>query len=76
MIFLVSGLYGIALFALFGEIAVEDVLLAIAVLPAMVVGVLIGRVARKRIDPLRFRTAVLLLLCFGALSSIYGGLVG
>jgi uncharacterized membrane protein YfcA len=76
MIFLVSGLYGIALFAIFGEIAITDLTLATAVLPVMVVGVLIGRVARRRIDPLRFRNAVLLLLSFGALSSIYGGLVG
>ena len=76
MIFLVSGLYGIALFAIFGEIAITDLTLATAVLPVMVVGVLIGRVVRKRIDPLRFRNAVLLLLSFGALSSIYGGLSG
>jgi uncharacterized membrane protein YfcA len=76
MIFLISGLYGILLFALFGEISKHDLLLATAVLPAMVAGVLIGRVVRQRVDPLRFRMAVLVLLCVGGLSSIYGGFSG
>jgi uncharacterized membrane protein YfcA len=76
MIFLISGLYGILLFALFGEISKHDLLLATAVLPAMVVGVLIGRVVRQRVDPLRFKMAVLVLLCVGGLSSIYGGFSG
>jgi uncharacterized membrane protein YfcA len=76
MIFLISGLYGILLFALFGEISQHDLLLATAVLPAMVAGVLIGRVVRQRVDPLRFRMAVLVLLCVGGLSSIYGGFSG
>lgn len=76
MIFLISGLYGILLFALFGEISKHDLLLATAVLPAMVAGVLIGRVVRQRVDPLRFKMAVLVLLCVGGLSSIYGGFSG
>jgi uncharacterized membrane protein YfcA len=76
MIFLISGLYGILLFALFGEISKHDLPLATAVLPAMVAGVLIGRVVRQRVDPLRFRMAVLVLLCVGGLSSIYGGFSG
>ena len=73
MIFLVSGVYGLVLFAAFGEIATSDLWLAAAVLPSMVIGVSIGRFIRNRVDPNRFRIAVLVLLTVAGFSSVYSG---
>ena len=73
MIFLVSGVYGLVLFAAFGEIATSDLWLAAAVLPSMVIGVSIGRFIRNRVDPNRFRIAVLVLLTLAGFSSVYSG---
>jgi hypothetical protein len=73
MIFLVSGVYGLVLFAAFGEIAASDLWLAAAVLPSMVIGVSIGRFIRNRVDPNRFRIAVLVLLTVAGFSSVYSG---
>ena len=73
MIFLVSGLYGLVLFAAFGEIATSDLWLAAAVLPSMVIGVSIGKFIRNRVDPNRFRVAVLVLLTVAGFSSVYSG---
>jgi uncharacterized membrane protein YfcA len=73
MIFLVSGVYGLVLFAAFGEIATSDLSLAAAVLPSMVIGVSIGRFIRNRVDPNRFRIAVLVLLTVAGFSSVYSG---
>jgi uncharacterized membrane protein YfcA len=73
MIFLISGVYGLALFAAFGEIAISDLWLAAAVLPSMMFGVSIGRFIRNRVDPNRFRIAVLVLLTIAGFSSVYSG---
>jgi uncharacterized membrane protein YfcA len=73
MIFLVSGVYGLVLFAAFGEIATSDLWLAAAVLPSMVIGVSMGRFIRNRVDPNRFRIAVLVLLTLAGFSSVYSG---
>lgn len=73
MIFLVSGVYGLVLFAAFGEIATSDLWLAAAVLPSMVIGVSIGKFIRNRVDPNRFRIAVLVLLTVAGISSVYSG---
>ncbi len=73
MIFLVSGVYGLVLFAAFGEIATSDLWLAAAVLPSMVIGVSIGKFIRNRLDPNRFRIAVLVLLTVAGISSVYSG---
>ena len=73
MIFLVSGVYGLVLFAAFGEIATSDLSLAAAVLPSMVIGVSIGKFIRNRVDPNRFRIAVLVLLAVAGFSSVYSG---
>ena len=73
MIFLVSGVYGLVLFAAFGEIATSDLWLAAAVLPSMVIGVSIGKFIRNRVDPNRFRIAVLVLLTVAGFSSVYSG---
>jgi len=73
MIFLVSGVYGLVLFAAFGEIATSDLWLAAAVLPSMVIGVSIGRFIRNRVDPDRFRIAVLVLLTVAGFSSVFSG---
>jgi len=75
-VFLVSGVYGLGLFAAFGEIALSDVLIAIALLPSMIVGVYAGRFIRNRVDPDRFRLLVLVLLAVAGLSSLYSGLLG
>ena len=72
-IFLISGLYAIFLFVVFGEVAISDLLLATSMLPSMIIGVSIGRVIRNRIDPDRFRLAVLVLLTVAGFSSVYSG---
>lgn len=76
MVFLISGLYGLVLFAVFGEIALADVWIAAALLPSMVVGVYAGRYIRNRVNPDRFRRLVLVLLFVAGLSSLYSGLLG
>ena len=73
MIFLVSGVYGLVLFAVFGELATSDLLVAAAVLPSMMIGVSIGKFIRNRVDPDRFRIAVLVLLTVAGFSSVYSG---
>jgi uncharacterized membrane protein YfcA len=72
-IFLISGVYAIFLFVVFGEVAISDLLLAAFMLPSMIIGVSIGRVIRNRIDPDRFRLAVLVLLTIAGFSSVYSG---
>jgi uncharacterized membrane protein YfcA len=74
MIFLISGIYGLVLFAGFGKIHTSDLWLAMFVLPAMVVGVSVGKVVRQRVHPDRFRIAVLVLLAVAGLNSVYSGL--
>jgi uncharacterized membrane protein YfcA len=74
MIFLVSGVYGLVLFAVFGEIAVNDLWVAAAMLPGMVIGVSIGKWIRNRVDPERFRFVVLVLLTVAGVNSVYAGL--
>ena len=73
MIFLISGIYGLILFAAFGEIFQSDLLLALVSLPSMAIGVNIGRKVRLRVHPDRFRMVVLVLLTFAGLSSLYAG---
>ena len=76
MVFLVSGIYGLVLFAAFGEIALSDIWISLALLPSMIVGVYAGRFIRNRVDPDRFRLLVLMLLALAGLSSLYSGLLG
>ena len=76
MVFLVSGIYGLVLFAVFGEIALSDIWISLALLPSMIVGVYAGRFIRNRVDPDRFRILVLVLLALAGLSSLYSGLLG
>jgi uncharacterized membrane protein YfcA len=76
IVFLVSGVYGLVLFAAFGEIALADCWIALALLPSMIVGVYAGRFIRNRVDPDRFRLLVLVLLAVAGLSSLYSGLLG
>lgn len=76
MVFLVSGVYGLMLFAAFGEIALADVWIAAALLPSMVVGVYVGRFIRNQVEPDRFRLLVLVLLTLAGFSSLYSGLFG
>jgi len=73
MIFLISGIYGLILFAAFGEIFQSDLFLALVSLPSMAIGVNIGRKVRLRVHPDRFRMVVLVLLTFAGLSSMYAG---
>jgi uncharacterized membrane protein YfcA len=75
MIFLISGLYGLLLFAIFGEIGTADLWLALSVLPSMVAGVTVGKVVRNRVHPDRFRIAVLVLLAIAGVNSVYSGLL-
>lgn len=76
MVFLVSGIYGLVLFAAFGEIALSEIWISLALLPSMIAGVYAGRLIRSRVDPVRFRMLVLILLALAGLSSLYSGLLG
>ena len=76
MVFLVSGIYGLVLFAAFGEISLSDIWISLALLPSMIAGVYAGRFIRNRVDPDRFRLLVLILLALAGLSSLYSGLLG
>jgi len=76
MVFLVSGVYGLVLFTAFGEIALSDVWIAVALLPSMIIGVYVGRFIRHRVDTNRFRILVMVLLAFAGFSSLYSGLLG
>jgi uncharacterized membrane protein YfcA len=76
MVFLVSGVYGLVLFTAFGEIALSDVWIAVALMPSMIIGVYVGRFIRHRVDTNRFRILVLVLLAFAGFSSLYSGLLG
>ena len=76
MVFLVSGIYGLVLFAAFGEIAMSEIWISLALLPSMIAGVYAGRLIRSRVDPDRFRMLVLILLALAGLSSLYSGLLG
>lgn len=76
MVFLVSGIYGLVLFAAFGEIALSEISISLALLPSMIAGVYAGRLIRSRVDPDRFRMLVLILLALAGLSSLYSGLLG
>jgi uncharacterized membrane protein YfcA len=76
MVFLVSGVYGLVLFAVFGEIAITDIWMSVALLPSMIVGVYGGRFIRDRVNPDRFRRLVLVLLFVAGLSSLYSGFLG
>jgi uncharacterized membrane protein YfcA len=76
MVFLISGIYGLVLFGAFGEIALSDIWISVALLPSMIVGVYVGRFIRNRVDPDRFRLLVLILLALAGLSSLYSGLRG
>lgn len=74
MIFLISGFYGLLLFTIFGEIGTADIWLAVSVLPSMIAGVTVGKVIRNRVQPDKFRIAVLVLLALAGCSSVYSGL--
>ncbi len=75
MVFLVSGIYGLVLFAAFGEISLANIWTSVALLPSMITGVYAGRYIRNRVEPERFRLLVLILLALAGLSSLYSGFV-
>jgi uncharacterized membrane protein YfcA len=76
LVFLVSGAFGLVMFWFAGEIVVDDVKLAAAAFPAMVIGISIGTVLRKFAPQEIFKKLVLVLLTVGGVSSIVGGLIG
>jgi uncharacterized membrane protein YfcA len=76
LVFLVSGAFGLVMFGFAGEIVVDDVKLAAAAFPAMVIGISIGTVLRKFAPQEIFKKLVLVLLTVGGVSSIVGGLIG
>jgi len=76
LVFLVSGSFGLVMFGFAGEIVVDDVKLAAAAFPAMVIGISIGTVLRKFAPQEIFKKLVLVLLTVGGVSSIVGGLIG
>jgi uncharacterized membrane protein YfcA len=76
LVFLVSGAFGLVMFGFAGELVVDDVKLAGAAFPAMVIGISIGTVLRKYAPQEIFKKLVLVLLTVGGVSSIVGGLIG
>lgn len=69
-VFLVLDIGSIAAFAVVGEID-AGILQAIAVsLPALLAGAVVGIRLRRRLDPMRFRRAVMVLLVVAAASAI------
>ena len=76
LVFLVSGAFGLVMFGFAGELVVDDVKLAGAAFPAMVIGISIGTVLRKFAPQEIFKKLVLVLLTVGGVSSIVGGLIG
>jgi uncharacterized membrane protein YfcA len=65
----------IVAFALAGEITRGIVVAVAAALPALLVGAAIGLRLRRRLDPQRFRRAVLVLLVVAAISAVGSAVV-
>jgi len=74
-VFLVLDIGSIVAFALAGEITRGIVVAVAAGLPALLVGAAIGLRLRRRLDPQRFRRAVLVLLVVAAISAVGSAVV-
>ncbi|MCU1398052.1 MAG: hypothetical protein JWN62_1161 [Acidimicrobiales bacterium] len=69
-IFLVSGMIGLAIFAIGGKVHSREVVTGFVAMPAMGLGLLGGLPLRRRFSPERFRVLVLVLLVAGAVAAV------
>jgi uncharacterized membrane protein YfcA len=76
LIFSITGVFSICVFAITRKIHTEELFVALVATPLMLLGVYVGVVLRKRINAESFKKMVLFLLTLGGLSSIASALVG
>ncbi len=76
LIFSVTAVFSLAVFALSGKIHADELNVALIATPIMLLGVYVGVILRKHINAVVFRKLVLILLTLGGLSSIASALVG
>ena len=76
LIFSVTAVFSLLVFALSGKINSDELYVALIATPIMLLGVYVGIVLRKHINAVAFRRTVLILLTLGGLSSIASALVG
>ncbi len=76
LIFLVTAVFSLLVFALSGKINSDELYVALIATPIMLLGVYAGIVLRKHINAVAFGRMVLILLTLGGLSSIASALVG
>ncbi len=75
LIFSVTGVFSVCVFALSGQIHSEELYVSLVAAPLMILGVYLGIVMRKHINAAAFRNMVLVLLTLGGVSSILSALV-
>ncbi len=76
LIFSVTAVFSLSVFALSGKINSDELYVALIATPIMLLGVYAGIVLRKHINAVAFGRMVLILLTLGGLSSIASALVG
>ncbi len=76
LIFSVTAVFSLLVFALSGKINSDELYVALIATPIMLLGVYAGIVLRKHINAVAFERMVLILLTLGGLSSIASALVG
>ncbi|TSA52314.1 MAG: sulfite exporter TauE/SafE family protein [Actinobacteria bacterium] len=76
LIFSVTGVSSIIIFAVAGKIQLNDLRVALITTPLMLLGVFIGTRVRVHIDAVRFRQMVLVLLTLGGVSSLISAFAG
>jgi hypothetical protein len=76
LIFSITGVFSVCVFALTGQIHSDELYVALIATPIMLLGVYFGVVLRKYIDAVAFKNMVLILLILGGLSSIASALLG
>ena len=76
LIFSVTAVFSLLVFALSGKINSDELYVALIATPIMLLGVFAGIVLRKHINAVAFGRMVLILLTLGGLSSIASALVG
>lgn len=76
LIFSVTAVFSLLVFALSGKINSDELYVALIATPIMLLGVYAGIVLRKHINAVAFGRMVLILLTLGGLSSIASALVG
>jgi len=76
LIFSVTAVFSLLVFALSGKINSDELYVALVATPIMLLGVYAGIVLRKHINAVAFGRMVLILLTLGGLSSIASALVG